>query len=77
MKGKQKYFVKVKDVEGKDIHFKDVEIDIFDIKNEEGKSLGSIMDELILDKQELNGKMKHLNDKIIKFIKAFKGGEKK
>ena len=69
MKAEQTYYFKKKVKQGKDYVLKDVEVDIFDIKNEKGFSLGQLFDQL----QTVAIKQQEAIDKIDKFIRTIGG----
>lgn len=69
MNAEQKYYVKKKVKQGKDYVLKDVEIDIFEIKNDKGFSLGQLFDQL----QTVAVKQQKAIDKIDKFIRTIGG----
>lgn len=69
MKAEQKYYFKKKVKQGKDYVLKDVEVDIFDIKNEKGFSLGQLFEQL----QLVIVKQQESIDKIDKFIRTIGG----
>jgi len=69
MKAEQKYYVKKRVKQGKDYVLKDIEIDIFEIKNEKGFSLGMLFEQL----QTVAIKQQEAIDKIDKFIKTIGG----
>jgi len=69
MKAEQKYYVKKRVKQGKDFVLKDVEIDIFEIKNEKGFSLGQLFEQI----QMVIVKQQEAIDKVDKFIKTIGG----
>ena len=79
MKQREDILVRKRVKTNNEFRLHDAPLDIFQVHNEEGESLGDILTELREDikmlKSLLENSIKHEKDTRLKFIKAFKGGQ--
>jgi len=86
MKGKEKYYVKQRVKENGEWLLKDVAIDIYEVRNENGDSVGFILDTIFKNYAELTAKLREhvtvdttwktkTNELLTKIIEGLNEGE--